>query len=190
MIVLARALTIFGAAIVFLVLLSFSVTSAGTVFRTLNPETFSESTLESLGGSLEQALQSSWRTLAGILNQAILDRVMVVGFIGAGLALLGLGLWQSVGDWRVWHRLLTLSLMALIIGGLMYAWFGIFSEMDQLRMAMGNIDQTLQTSSSRIRFNELHELSVRILGGVMIVSATLFFVSVFLSPRSRHKKPS
>lgn len=71
-------------------------------------------------------------------------------------------------------------LIALMIALTAVSLFAVAPKMNVLRSDMGIIDNIPQTDSRRIEFNELHQWSTRLEGGVLLMG----LVTLFLTAKS------
>jgi hypothetical protein len=102
------------------------------------------------------------RPLAGDLQSAIFPAYYAMGLVAGGIIALGAAL-RFAGGFHLSQKTLVLSATLLVFSMSAYAYsrFGLIPELEALRPAIAE-------PSVSARFQELHHLSTRLNGGVLL----------------------
>jgi hypothetical protein len=119
------------------------------------------------------------RELAGKLVTSAISKIEMLGLIvGPLLAVIQLATWRAR---RVTGRSkgLRLILLFVMIGAAALSRFWVSATLISLRAAMGGmIDDYPATDPLRVRFNDLHQYSVALMGTAMMAGFSVLFLTV------------
>ena len=111
------------------------------------------------------------RELAGNMVNAVLRNLHVLAYVTGGALLVGLAIRTALGDRR--FAAAKLAIAGAMLAVALYSGLAVSPPLAEIRARVGSIDALDPTNPERDRFNQLHKLSVTLMGANLLLGVTL-----------------
>jgi uncharacterized membrane protein len=111
------------------------------------------------------------RELAGTIVNAVMRNLHTLAYVAGGVLLLGHLARRALGDRRFGVARVALAAGMLAIA--LYSGLAVSPPLAEIRARVGSIDALDPTNPERDRFNQLHKLSVSLMGVNLVLGVAL-----------------
>ena len=124
---------------------------------------------------LQASAPETGRALAGELFGVMLHRFHYLAYAAGGILFVTMAVMAILGPRPAAFAIRT-AIIAVMLGVALYSGFAVLAEIDAIQASVGSLPSRLAaTDPRRIRFDELHQLSTRLMTFNMLAALVLLY---------------